>query len=328
LLSDVREQDRAVAYLRKVVEGRITTPLLLVGSDGVGRRFSAIETAREHFSGGDPKSKHCFQIDHVDLKTKKRNVHPDLTILEPEDDKDIGIDAIREVTSLAYNLPTAAPRRYIIIDGADRLTVQAANAILKTLEEPPKKTQFFLTAETAEAVIPTIRSRCGEVRYNRLSEKFLVDSIVDPSERSEIDPNRLLVCARLAEGSLGRASKYFRSNRLELRDRVLGLLKMGARGALPSMFSMIDEDSFKPDLKLGIRFLEHLLYDLAMLPYAPTRITNLDKIEELRVVREQVGEKRLTALNRGMQLIQTRAATTKVHLAFQLKSCLATAFTE
>jgi len=203
LLSDVREQDEALKYLRNVIEGRFTSPLLLVGDDGVGRRFSAIETAREHFSGGDPKSKHCAQIDHIDLKTKKRNIHPDLTILQPEDDKDIGVDAVREVTNIAKDMPVVSPRRYIIIDGADRLTTQAANALLKTIEEPPKTTQFFLIAESARSVIPTVRSRCGVVRYKRLSEAFLMEAILDPSERAEVDPNRLLVCARLAEGSLG-----------------------------------------------------------------------------------------------------------------------------
>jgi len=109
---------------------------------------------------------------------------------------------------------------------------------------------------------------------------------------------------------------------------VLGLLKMVSRGALPSVFSSIDEDSFKPDIKLGIRFLEHLLYDLAMLPYAPTRITNLDKVEELQALRSQLGEKRLMSLSRGIQRIHDRAAATKINLSFQLKSCLATAFTE
>jgi len=314
LLSDVREQPDAVAYLKKVVEGRLHSPLLLVGPDGVGRRFSAIQAIKEAVSGGDPKSKYCYQVD--------QGVHTDFQTIAPEDGKDIGVDVMRDMIGRAYDLPLFSPKRFILIDGADRMTPQAANAFLKTLEEPPKRTQFFLVAESAESLLPTIRSRCGKVRYKRLSESFIVESLKDFVS----DPAKALVYARLAEGSLGRAFLYFGSNRLDLRDRAFGLLKAGLGGDLSSLFLAVD--ALKDDLSLGIHFLDLVLYDLAMLAHDPTHITNLDLVEELRVVGPKIGPARVRSLQQELGVVQSRAQSTKINMAFHLKACLAAAFSE
>jgi DNA polymerase-3 subunit delta' len=215
-----------------------------------------------------------------------------------------------------------AKKRYIILDGADRLTMPAANALLKTLEEPPKTTQFFLLAENEEAVLPTIRSRCGNVRYKRLSESFVTERL----KGLTADPTKALVCARLAEGSIGRAVQYLGSNRLDLRDRVFSLLKQALNGDLSSLFLAVDE--FKTELPLAVHFLDLLLYDLAMLPYDASRITNFDLAEELRLMRKQMGEMRLRTAQTNLKQVRDRASQTKINLGFHVKTCLATAFSE
>ncbi len=314
MLSQIQGQPEAVAYLKKVVEGRLTSPLLLVGDEGVGRRFSVMQTVKEVFSGGDTKSSHCFQID--------QGVHVDFTTVAPEAGKEIGVEAMREVIRKAYDFPMVSPKRFILIDGADRMTSAAANAFLKTLEEPPKRTQFFLIAESAEAVLPTIRSRCGKVRYKRLSDAFIVEALKDFVP----DVGKALVYARLSEGSIGRAFLYFGSNRLELRDRAFGLLKVGLGGDLSSLFLAVD--ALKDDLKLGIHFLELVLYDLAMLSQDPSRIVNLDLTNELRVVGAQLGAPRVRSLHQELRLVQDRSQTTKINLAFHVKSSFASVFSE
>lgn len=314
MLSEVQEQPEGVTFLRKVVEGRLTSPLLLVGPEGVGRRFSVLQAAKELFSRGDPRSPACIQLD--------RGLHTDFTLLSPESGKEIGVDAIREVTSKAYDFPSLAKKRIIVIDGADLLTMEAANAFLKTLEEPPKRTLFFLLAESAERVIPTIRSRCGNVRYKRLSEAFIVRVLTD----IEPDGTKALVYARLAEGSLGRAVQYCGSNRLELRDRVLALLKTGLGGHLSSLFLAID--ALKDDLDLGIRFLDLLLYDLAMLHHDPSRMANLDRVEDLRVISKALGETRRDTLHRALHIMQDREQRYNISPVFHLKTCLGETFSE
>jgi DNA polymerase-3 subunit delta' len=324
LLSHVQEQDEAVAFLRRVVEGKLTSPLLLVGDEGVGRRFSAISAVKEFFSRGDESSDFCMQVD--------QRMHPDFTIVSPEGDRDLGVEAIREILASAYDYPLIAMRKFFVVEGADRMTPAASNAFLKTLEEPPPCTQFILLAESADLVIPTIRSRCGRVHYKRLSETFIVNAL----KPFVSDPLMATVYARLAEGSVGRALQYFGANRINLRNRAFSLLKVGVGGDLSSLFSSIDgfkqenakKDDFERDLKLGLRFLEHLLYDLIMLPHDPTRLMNLDLASELEIVGKQLGPARIHALQNGIRTVQSRANSTRIQLAFHIKSALGTAFFE
>lgn len=315
MLSQIREQDEGVAYLTRVVEGKLTTPLMLVGCEGVGKRFSILQVAKEVFG---PDS--ALQID--------RGLHPDLLVISPQDGKDIGVDEIRDMIDRVYDFPVVAPKRYVVIDGADRMTTAAANALLKTLEEPPDTTQFFVLAESERSVLPTIRSRCGKVGYKRLSEKFVTESLTPFST----DRTKVLVYARLSEGSVGRALAYFGSNRIDLRDRVFDVLKKGLGGDVSSLFSAVDNISVRSnenagsiaDLKLGLRFLDQLLYDLAMTPYDASQITNLDLEEELRVVGRQIGQARLRTLSKGLNSIQRTQA--KINLSFHVKSLLASTF--
>lgn len=289
------------------MDGSLTASLLLVGDEGVGKKFSVISAAKELFSRDNPNA--AYQID--------QGLHPDFRVISPEDGKDIGIQAVRDIVDVAHTYPSTAPRRYVVIDGADRMTDAAANAFLKTLEEAPAMTQFFLLANSAESVIPTIRSRCGKVRYKRLSETFVTEALA----RFETDPTKALVYARLADGSLGRALQFFGSSRLTLRDRTLGLLHFALGRDISAMFLAIDD--FGEDLPLAIHFLDHLLCDLAMLPHLPDRIANLDVAKELSPLAVKLGAK-IRPLSVGLRPLKTSTSKT---LPFHLKTLLASTFT-
>lgn len=288
-------------------------PLLLVGDDGVGRRYSVIETAKEVWSKGDPKSVHTFQIE--------KGVHPDLVQVIPPDGKEIGVDTIRGVVGQAYGFPSMVPSRFVVIDGVDAMTPAAANALLKTLEEPPKTTTFFLLANRIDDVIPTIRSRCGVVRYGPLSESFLLEAL----RRFESNETKALVYARLAEGSVGRAISFWGSGRLELRNRMFSLLKLAVGKDLSSLFSAVD--AIGDDLELGLRFLEHLLRDLLMLSHDPTRLTNLDLVEELPSIKSTIGDARVLSLVYSLRDLQGLMRT-RIALPFHTKALLSTSFSE
>lgn len=323
MLSEVREQDEGVRFLRKVVEGQLTSALLLVGPEGTGRRFSVAKAAREAFTKGDPNSFHGVQID--------RGLHPDFVVIqasEKKDKKGIEIDQIRGVIEQAGFTPMITERRYVVIDGADGMTDDAANAFLKTLEEPHESTQFFLLAEDASAVIPALRSRCGVVRYRPLSESFIVSRLMQHTS----DGTKALVYARLSEGSLGRAVQYLGSGRIALRDSMVSLLHKGLTRDFASLFAGVNAIAGSAvkgasGLKLGLRFLDHVLHDLAMLPYDPSKLTNLDIAEDLGRLRGQIGEHRLNNLLMGIKVIRRRQDAS-INLGFHLKTYLATAFSE
>jgi DNA polymerase-3 subunit delta' len=201
------------------------------------------------------------------------------------------------------------------------MTLPAADALLKTLEEPPETTRFFLLAQVLENVLPTVRSRCGVVRYRPLSEAFIVEHL----REIEPDPAKALVYARLSGGSVGRATQFQLSGRLTLRDRMMALLRTGLNGDLLSLFSAVDD--LETDLPLGLTFLDHILRDLVMLPHAPDRLANLDVAEELDRLHQQLGGPRITKLVEGLRRLRGRMRA-KITLTFHVKTYLATAFTE
>ncbi len=286
-------------------------PLLLVGIEGVGKRFSVIQAIKEDFSKGDPKSPAVFQLD--------KGVHPDFLLVESEAGKDIGIDTIRNVMLKALDMPMMASRRYIVIDGADRLTPAAANCFLKTLEEPPSTTQFVLLADSERKILPTIRSRCGLVRYHSLSSDFIVSLLRD----IEPDPVKGLLYARLSDGSVGRALYYAASGRMKLRDVAVDLLTVGVTGDLSRLFAIVDD--VKEDLPLCIRFMHHVIYDLVMLPHDTTRLANVDIVDDLTALSAKIGPFRLKRLQAGIKSIAL-LGDSKINLQFHVKSALASVF--
>lgn len=309
LLSKIQGQAEGVAFLERVVSGELVSPLLLVGPEGTGRRFAVTEAAKATWPG----EVHEVQIHH--------GTHPDFVLVQPPSGKVIGVDAIRDVVRQAFTFPSMVPARFVVIDGVDTMTAAASNALLKTLEEPPRTTRFFLLAQSEKQVIPTIRSRCGMVRFRPLAESFIVEHM----KAIEQDPTKALVYARLAEGSVGRAVQYKLTGRLKLRDKMLGLLKVGLRRDFSSLFSAVGNIS---DLALGLQFLEHLLGDLVMLPHAPTRLTNLDLAEELQALRPALAG-HLDRLIEGLRGVRdVLSMPTKINAEFHVKAYLATAFAE
>lgn len=312
MLDSVQGQSEGVSYLRKIVDGSMTTPLLLVGEEGTGRRLSVVEAAKEVFREDDPeRCPQCYRIN--------QGIHPDLRIVLPEDGKDIKVATIRNLIGEAGYLPLQAPLKFLVVDGADRMTTAASDALLKVLEEAPSAVRFFLLAEDSRRVIPTIRSRCAAVRYRRLSEDFIMSVLAEHTD----DMKKALVYTRLADGSVGRAVRYLGSGRLMLRDHMLGLLKTGLSGDLSKLFPAVD--TLESDLQLGLRFLEHILCDLVLLPHYPSHITNVDKKEELESLRKQIGSERLGTLREEFKLLSSRIKGS-LNLSYHVKSLLTTTF--
>jgi DNA polymerase-3 subunit delta' len=305
-------QDQAVHYLREVVTGRVKTPLLLVGEEGTGRRFSVLEAIKEVIAQkrGDSSS---------DVVQVVQGVHPDVMLVTPQADKELGIGPIRDLIAKAGNHPTSAPCRVFLVEGVDRMTPAAANAILKTLEEPPAQASFFLLAESFDRVIPTIRSRCGRVNFRKLPESFILERL----SKFEKDPTKALVYARMGEGSIARATQYWGSGRLSIRDRVLEMLQQGVKGELAAVFSVVDE--LGKELPLALKFLTFLVHDVMLSDIYPQRVINQDLVEELAVMGVQCGKNFIPRLWSELKLVHERFESSYANLAFQLKTALATA---
>lgn len=314
MLSQVQHQTEATRFLQRFVEGRLVSPVLLLGPEGVGRRFSVIQAIQEVFCQG-PKEPGCVCAACYQVL---RGIHRDVIVLQAGE-SDIGIDEVRGLIAEAQNYPTEADIRCFIIDGADRFTPPAANAFLKTLEEPPAHARFFLIAESAEYVLPTIRSRCGSIRYHPLPEAFVL-SVLHQHE----DDAKALVYARMGEGSVGLAVGYWGSGRLALRDQVLRVLQLAVERDLPALFSLVD--AMDENLVLALKLLEQALHDVLIVRVDPKRVVNVDCVDALTTMAKKASVKVWSQLARKVRALQSQYRTTRLYLPFHFKTILIESF--
>jgi DNA polymerase-3 subunit delta' len=184
---------------RAVAEDRIRQGLIFAGPRGVGKQQFALALAQalncRRPLGGDA----CGTCDQC-IKIAARE-HIDVETIAP-DGQFIKIAQMREMAERGNYRPYDGRRRVYILDDAERLNLNAANSILKVLEEPPETTLLLLVTAKPYALLPTIRSRCQMLSFAPLTagelEAFLNENYKRPAEE-----NRLL--ARLARGSIGRA---------------------------------------------------------------------------------------------------------------------------
>lgn len=236
------------------------------------------------------------------------------------DNGEVKVGPIREVVSASRSFPSISDAKVFIVDGADKMNVASANAILKTLEEPPASSLFFMLAESAARVIPTIRSRCGLVQYQPLS----VPLIVSVLQRSEDDSAKALIIARMSEGSVGRAVQYMGAGRLGFRDKVFSFIRLALEKNTPGLFGAID--ALEKELPLALRFLEQLVHDIIMVRSSPTRIIHTDLAEEYGRVREKsADEPRWYKLLHNVRELREKIRS-RVHLTFHVKNLFAQAF--
>ncbi len=186
--------------------GGVSHAYLFHGPPGVGKRTTAYRFGAALVSGGDEGA----------VNRALRELHPDLVEIEPEG-RFTTIGQVREVLRLAASRPFEGARRVFILR-ADTFNVQAANALLKTLEEPEGGAVFILLAASREGVMPTILSRAQEVRFDPVPPGEVVSFLV---ERGQPE-GEAKTAAALGRGSVGLSLRYAEEEELKrLRESVL-----------------------------------------------------------------------------------------------------------
>ncbi len=214
-LSDLVGQEPAVRLFRRALEGnRLAQTYLLVGPEGTGKETSVRALVREIFCENGEGCDGCRSCQKL-----ARGVHPDFLVLQAQGDS-IRIAQVRAAEEFLRFRPLEAPVRVVLVPEAERLTPEAANALLKSLEEPPPYAHFFLTAVSAEALLPTIVSRSQVVRFRPLPPA-LIERVL--RERFGKPPEEARALALLAEGSLGRALSLAEKGLLEELNRLVGV---------------------------------------------------------------------------------------------------------
>jgi DNA polymerase-3 subunit delta' len=191
-------------------EGRLAHAYLFVGPTQVGKATAARELAMAlNCQGEHPPCHRCRQCHQTEVGR-----HPDLELVgvggvceEPDHrdhhtdgSKDIRICQVRRLERLLSRAPYEGHYRVVILDPADALNVEAANAFLKTLEEPPASVVLILVTSREEALPPTVRSRCRRVAFRRMPVADVEQALV---ERWSAAPEKAKSLARLSGGRLG-----------------------------------------------------------------------------------------------------------------------------
>ncbi len=197
--NDFIGHEKTIATLQQTLRtGSIAQAYLFYGREGVGKKSIAI---------GFAKAMNCLEgnADFCDScqscsKIVKR-VHPDFFFIEPQEHH-LKIEQLRQLQSALSYKPYMAKWRICVIDQAERMTLSAANSILKILEEPPSNTVFILIAANIDQILPTIRSRCQVRQFSPLSTSAICNMV---SEKVSIAPQKARLIATMASGSLGKA---------------------------------------------------------------------------------------------------------------------------
>jgi DNA polymerase-3 subunit delta' len=211
-----------------------------------------------------------------------RGLHPDLMLLEP-DGATIKIDRVREIAREIGGRPFEARARAFVIDEAHLLTEQAANALLKCLEEPCPTSHVLLVSAAPQALLPTIRSRCQTLRVGSLPPALLADHLV---KHHGLSGEEARLRAVLSGGSLGAALAFEPEAYRGLRDALLVLLEaLPRQGSLERMESA-EKLAEVEDLPLALTALRALLRDVAALGAggADGAAMNADVLPRLRAL--------------------------------------------
>src|SRR5690606_8577038 len=146
--------------------------------------------------------------------------HPDVTLVRTEQ-LSLRVDEVRELVRKAAMAPVGRRWQVLVVEDADRLTEQAADALLKSLEEPADRTVWLLCAPTVEDVVPTIRSRC-RLLVLRTPPAEAVAAVL--RRRYDVDPELAMFAARASQGHIGRARALATQPEVrERRQRVLAI---------------------------------------------------------------------------------------------------------
>jgi len=259
-LDDVKAQDAAVATLRRAHEQRrIASAYLFEGPGGVGKELTALAFATEVVSRGHPQV-----IDRIE-----HGAHPDVRVFRPRDEgkRNIQVQVLRsEILPLAQFAPFEAESTFFIFPEADiafpEFQPEAANALLKTLEEPRPGVHFILTSERPESLLPTIRSRCQRLRFARLPSNVLRELLGrdESVQESAIAPAIALSAGR-ADVALALARNGVVDELSDLAFSVDDAIGSAGPGTLVDLAERLGR---RDDLELALLTMQCLYRDLAV----------------------------------------------------------------
>lgn len=221
----------------RLSEGRLPHALLVTGECGVGKRAWAdavsgllLCATPLHKEAGTPVA--CGQCRQCQLIAASS--HPDVRVYAPEKSRMIKIEQVRQLSAFAVSSPQVAGRKIAVIDRADQLNINSANALLKTLEEPVADFVLILLQESGRPVLPTIRSRCQVVSIPvpsaEQAEQWLASEVAELEGGKQPSPELMVKSLMLAGNAPRLALEYATGEFPALRDEAFDKFRQFMKG--------------------------------------------------------------------------------------------------
>lgn len=310
--------NRIKEILRRMLKtDRVPHSLLFAGEEGVGKKRFALELAKAFVCQNPREFEACdrclackravkFSFPKSDDKKEEFekvffSEHSDIGIVIPYKNS-ILIDAVRHLEREANFRPFEAKARFFLIDNAEKLNTakdNAANALLKTLEEPSLTSYVFLVSSRADALLPTILSRCQTLRFAPIETKEIENYLLETKKFATEDAE---ILARISAGSIGRALETDLNKLREQREIMLkvleSLLLKENRSLLLKTAEEMNEAKNKENYERFLDILQTLIHDVWTLRLGgggEEFIVNFDIKNGLRRFAENADARRLAA---------------------------------
>lgn len=304
-----------IAHLQNAIRlGKVSHAYILGGESGSGKKHLAMLFAMAlqcEKKGTDP----CMEC--PSCKKAVSGNHPDIIRITHEKPNSIGIEEIREqlINDVAIK-PYSSPYKIYIVNEAQKMTLQAQNALLKTIEEPPSYAVILLLTDNVDALLPTITSRCVTLSLKPVGDQKVKEYLVSHMHISEYEAQ---VHASFAQGNIGKALQIAQSEDFAgLCENVLRILKYSNEMELYELVGMIRKMSEEKQNVLEYLELFLLWFRDVLLFKATQEVDGLIFKQELKFIKEQANRCSYEGLEDNIEAIGKAKSRLKANVNFDL----------
>ena len=263
-------------FKQRCLKNTLSHAHLIAGEDGVGKGKLANILAKFILNGDLDRE----YVDIINYSSEKSS---------------FGVDDVRDIIEEVYKKPFEKDKKVIIIHEGNKLTIQAQNALLKTIEEPPKGVYIIILCESLELILDTIKSRCEIYKLKPLTKSELYEYI--KIKKFNYDENEIKSAIAFSEGVPGRIDRYFNDDKLrELRNNIVILIKSLNKNDLEDILQQ--EESFsnlKNDKEEVLNIFGLFIRDILINKEIENEefIINSDKLEDIKELTKEMSFKKL-----------------------------------
>lgn len=307
--------DEIIEHLQNSIRlGKVSHAYIFGGENGSGKKlianlFAMTLQCEEH--GIEP----CLKC--ASCKKAMSKNHPDIISVTHEKPNSIGIEEIRKqlIDDVAIK-PYTGPYKIYLVNDAHKLTLQAQNALLKTIEEPPSYAVIILLTDNMDALLPTITSRCVTLGLKPIRENLVKEYLVD---RLHIPENDADIQASFAQGNIGKAQQMATSEEFaQMTENALQLLKYSHEAELYELVDAIKKMSEEKENIFDYLDLFRMWFRDVLLFKATREVDSLVFKQEIKFIKEQARRSSYEGLEDIISSIQKAEARLRANVNFDL----------